>query len=381
VSAVRHTGARARSAATLGFAIALCMLGIGSARADDARATPGLWGELTEPREQRVRELLTQALRLEVEARRLLPTDLQGLCTRALSFEEGPSSLAIVSGAARAIRTATRPALQRRARLESAMARLSLARELAPDDGEVQRATARLLASWEEPGDPWACTTRRRDAEALSQLQALSAAHPNLAPEETRFELAIALTRQQRFAEAAQTWTDVAALVQGSGDQAVTVRTNLAETTMLAGDVEAAVTHYRRALAAASAGRSYQLALWGLAIALDRLGEHAEARTHVEKALHAEGWTLRVLRSEGVFFEPAHERHYYEALGFEVLGARAEESDRRGRLAAAATSYRAYLRGDGGRGPFADTAEAGLARVTAALQSERAKKRSAGAKK
>lgn len=349
---------------------------VNHARADDPRGRAELWTELEAPEQRRVRELVRQALRLEGEARRMLPTDLHGLCVRALSLHDGPTSLAIVRGASRAVRTVARPALQRRAHLEAALARLALARQLAPDDGEVQRTTARLLADWEEPEGPWTCASRRRDAEALASLQALRTAHPELAPEATGFELAIALTRQQRFAEAAHTWAEVSALVAEGSEQAVTVRTNLAETSMLAGDLEAAIASYRRALAAASAGRSYQLARWGLAIALDRLGEHAEAHAHVEKALHAEGWAMRVLRSEGVFFEPEHELHYYEALGYEVLSERAEV-DRLGQLGQAATSYRAFLRGDGGGGQFADTAEAGLARVVAKLQAERARKRRA----
>jgi tetratricopeptide (TPR) repeat protein len=330
---------------------------------------------LASPDEQRVRELLRQARRLEVEARSVLPMDLRGLCLRALSRQDTAESLAIVRGASRAVRALGRPALRRLALIESALDRLSLARHRAPDDAEITRATARLLVAWEEPGEPYSCTTRRRDAEAVAMLTTLRSDAPQLAPEETGFELAIALTREQRFAEAARAWTDVSALVGAGGERAVTVRTNLAETTMLAGDVEAAVGHYRRALAVAAAGRSYQQALWGLAVALDRLGEHAEALSHVEKALHAEGWAQRVLRSDGVFFEPEHELHYYEALGNEVLAEREEASDRQGLLAAAATSYRAFLRGDGGHGPFADTAEANLARVTAALLAARREKR------
>lgn len=346
--------------------------------ADQSVGRAGGFAELSSPNEQRVRELLQQARRLEAEARSVLPMDLRGLCVRALSMHDGPESLAIVRGASRAVRALGRPALRRLSLIESAMERLSLAHRLAPDDHEVERASARLLGAWEEPGAPWTCDSRRRDAEQLAALGALRAAAPELAPEETSFELAIALTREQRFAEAARTWTDVAALVDGGGEQTVTVRTNLAETTMLSGDVEAAVGHYRRALAVASAGRSYQLALWGLAVALDRLGEHGEALSHVEKALHAEGWALRVLRSEGVFFEPEHELHYYEALGHEALADRDEAKDRLGQLAAAATSYRAFLRGDGGHGPFADTAEANLARVAAALQAERKRTRPRG---
>jgi tetratricopeptide (TPR) repeat protein len=372
MSAVRRTRP------VLGSLALLCALAsaMPHARADEPRGRAELWTELEAPQLRRARELLRQALRLANEARRTLPTDLHGLCVRALSLHEAPTSLSIVRGTARAVRTAARPALQRRAHLEAALARLALAQRLAPDDGEIQLTTARLLAEWEEPAEPWTCASQRRDAEALTSLQALRSAHPELAPEATGFELAIALTRQQRFTEAAQTWTGVSTLVADGGEQSVTVRTNLAETSMLAGDLETAIEQYRRALAIASSGRSYQLALWGLAIALDRLGEHAEARTHVEKALHAEGWAMRALRSEGVFFEPEHELHYYEALGHELLAER-EQGDRLGELAQACTSYRAFLRGDGGGGRFADTAEAGLARVTAALKAERARKRGA----
>jgi tetratricopeptide (TPR) repeat protein len=150
--------------------------------------------------------------------------------------------------------------------------------------------------------------------------------------------------------------------------------------TMLAGDLQGAVDNYERALQNSSGGRDYLLALWGLSVALDRLGEHASAIEHAQKALHAEGWSASVLRSDGVFFEPPSELHYYEGLAHEALAAH-DETARARELRAAVVSFRAFVAGTGEHGPYAQAGQQALERVLAAVKTEGKKSRTAKAPK
>jgi tetratricopeptide (TPR) repeat protein len=330
-----------------------------------------LWREVGHPGQRRARDLLRQALMHEREANRLLPSDWPALCRRAMSPGFGDDSLAALRGRTRALRELSRQALVRRARLDSAIARLELAAELAPDDPEIRYALARVLIKWEEPGPLWRCTAKRRDEDAIAVLLELRRRAPQFAQSAVAFDLAIVLTRAARFAEAAQVYSEAIALALDPGEAAV-MRSNLAEVTMLSGDVETAIVHYERALRAAAGGRDYLLPLWGMAVALDRLGEHQAALEYAGKAVHAEGGRMAVLRSDGVFFEPEHEIHYYDGLGHEALAAR-PDADVARELAAAAASWRSFATAAGENDAFAAAARANLEQIERTLRALRDK--------
>jgi tetratricopeptide (TPR) repeat protein len=336
------------------------------------RVSAALWRELGHPGQRRARDLLRQALLQEREASRQLPGDWPSLCRRAMSPGFGDESLGAIRGRTRALRELARQAVIRRARLDSAIARLRIAVELAPDDPEILYALARVLLKWEEPGPLWGCTARRQDEEAIAVLEQLRRQQPQFAQSAVAFDMAIVLTRTGRFAEAAQVYNEAIALALDPGEAAV-MRSNLAEVTMLSGDLEGAIAQYERALRAAGGGRDYLLPLWGMAVALDRLGEHDAALQNAGKAVHAEGGRMAVLRSDGVFFEPEHEIHYYEALGREALAAR-PEADAARELAAAAASWRSFAAAAGETGSFAAAARANLERTERALQALRTKR-------
>lgn len=340
------------------------------------RATAPLFAEVGQPGQRRALALLRQALVHQREADRQLPTEWPSLCRRALSPGFGEETLASIRGRVRALRELARQAFVRRARLDSALARLELAQQVAPDDPQIRYAQARVLLDWEEPGPLWRCTAKRRDDEAIAVLRALRRDHPQFAQARVAFDLAVALTRSSRFAAAAEVYAEAIALVLDPEDAAV-MRSNLAEVTMLSGDVETAIAHYERALRDATFGRDYLLPLWGLAVALDRLGEHDAALEHARKAIAAEGGRMAVLRSDGVFFEPSHEIYYYEALGHEALAAR-PDTDTARELSAAAGSLRIFVAAAGDDGAFAIAAQASLRRVEQALAELRAKTRGAG---
>jgi tetratricopeptide (TPR) repeat protein len=368
--------ARVAVGVLLGAALALAAPAATAALSDPPggdRMSAPMWRELGQPGQRRARDLLRQALRQEREAGRQLPSDWSSLCRRAMSPGFGDESLAAIRGRARALRELLRQAAVRRARLDSSIARLTLAAELAPDDPEILYALARVLIKWEEPGPPFRCTARHRDDEAIAVLQQLRRRKPQFAQSAVAFDLAIVLTRSERFAEAAQVYGEAIALSLDPG-QAAVMRSNLAEVTMLSGDLETAIVHYERALRSAGGGRDYLLPLWGLAVALDRLGEHEAALEHAGKAVHAEGGRMAVLRSDGVFFEPEHEIHYYEGLGHEALAAR-PEADVARELAAAAASWRSFVAAAGENGAFANAARANLERTERELSAARKKSR------
>jgi tetratricopeptide (TPR) repeat protein len=100
-----------------------------------------------------------------------------------------------------------------------------------------------------------------------------------------------------------------------------TILSNLAETYMMNGDLEAAIAKYREA-----ADRGGKISsIYGWAVALDRDGRGAEARALIA-AQGMPGFDLfrRSWASGESFFVPAGERFYYFALAEESLGMKAD---------------------------------------------------------
>jgi tetratricopeptide (TPR) repeat protein len=348
------------------FIIAALLLLAAGARAESdvrARNSAPLWDELAHPGSRRAQALLRSAAYQEREAARLLPTDWPALCRRALVPGFGEETLATVRGRARALRELGRQALLRRARLDSALDRLERAAQLAPREPAIHYAQARVLLAWEEPVSPFRCASRRKDDQAIALLERLRREHPTFAPSAVAIDLAVALTRRARFADAARVYREAVALALAHSELSV-MRGNLAEVTMLSGDLEGAIAEYERALRSAGPGRERLLPLWGLAVALDRMGEHDAALERARTALAADGGRMSVLRSDGVFFEPDHEIHYYEALGHEALAAGADTpaSAEKSRGDAIA-SLRRFLAAAGPDAPFSSPAQANLARL------------------
>lgn len=201
---------------------------------------------------------------------------------------------------------------------ENAIARLELARNITPDDTEVVFALALATSLWERPEH--GCAVSRRDAEALALWLAVRALDPAFEPETVGSELALALTRTGDLDGAIAEYQALVQLTSHAPRRALLAHGNLAELLMMKGELPAAVTHYE---AAARCAREVDdvgalaLAGLGLAAALDRLGEHTRALTAAREAVDRSDDSLRVLRGEGVFFVPAYEVHFYEALGHE----------------------------------------------------------------
>jgi tetratricopeptide (TPR) repeat protein len=360
------------SAIVLVLALVLAPLPAGaSSDPRPAHRSAALWRELSGHAHKRARLLLEHARANIREGNRQLPADWRNLCTNTLTLAFSDEGSAALTARARALRDLSRQALRKRALLDGALERLERARTLDPDDPELLYAFARALMAWESPGPLWTCTSERRDEQAATALRALRTEHPDFMPETVTFDLAVVQTRRGLFAEAAHAYADAIALAL-DGDETAVMRANLAEVTMLAGDLEGAVMHYQRALQATHGGRDYLLALWGLAVALDRLGEHDAALEQARKAVEAEGGRMQVLRSDGVFFEPAHEVHAYEGLGHEALAAR-NEADRARELTRAAASYRAWLGAAGDAHAFSAATRGDLERVQEGMRAQPAR--------
>ena len=127
---------------------------------------------------------------------------------------------------------------------------------------------------------------------------------------------------------------------------------NSAETLMALGRIPEAIERYRQAEAVATPGDiEWELAEWGLGVALDRDEQVDKSRQAVQRALDFDP-TMSVLADDAVFFEPAGDKHYYEALGHEVAG------DRELALAA----WRAFLM-EAPASPYARRARVHLAEI------------------
>lgn len=279
----------------LAVAVALACVAIETPVSGDvAHTRSDFWRSVAEPGAGRARELLRQA---RVIVRTAFPT--------AGSFGDEMVQL------------------ERRVAIDNALARLERARALAPRDPEILWFYAELLTQWRRPQGR---SFERRDDEAIAAFGELRRVDPEFQVRDVAASLAELHTRRRDFTRAADEYQR--AIRASLDERATTVLwSNLAEMQMLSGDLDSAVASYQRSLELARSGGQDSLApalaSWGLAIALDRLGEHRSALDRATDAIGFGGGTLEVLRSPSVFFEPTFELHWYEALGHEALAGNA----------------------------------------------------------
>lgn len=157
---------------------------------------------------------------------------------------------------------------------------------------------------------------------------------------------------------------------------------NLAETEMHSGNLREAIDGYREALrlsARDSSATLAPLAVWGLAVALDRSGDRlgAEKEARFARDLEHSMGMQNLLRSRHVFFFPAYEVHWYEGLGAAVAAHQATTPNEiLGFLRSSEQSFTNYVR-------FAEIAtrkdrwleQAKLRQATAKAEREKAEKK------
>jgi len=256
----------------------------------------------------------------------------------------------------------------RNARLLGSIRRFRLARQLAPDDPEPLFELGRASAALEPPSVDAGEEASRRN-QAQSWLTSLRERFPEYESARVAFELGVLAAHAQDFPRAAEEYQRAldAARV---GEGAPSMHANLAEVLMLSGVLDRAEAEYREAirLNGSRPGTGLALSLFGLAVCLDRMDEPAKALETVRRALVA-GGGADVLRSEGVFFEPAAELSYYDALALRALAADADSAFERARfLRQAASALSRYLEGVAPETPFYELAAHRLHDVRAELE-------------
>jgi tetratricopeptide (TPR) repeat protein len=151
----------------------------------------------------------------------------------------------------------------------------------------------------------------------------------------------------------------------------VTPTLNLAETEMHLGHLKEAIEGYREALRLSGRTNHREtapLAVWGLAVALDRSGDRAGAEKEARFAMELETSVgrPRILTSPDVFFVPAYEVDYYHGLGAYALGAVAKTaSEAVGHFRNAENSFARYVRVANTGDPWVEMAKARLAMAKA----------------
>jgi tetratricopeptide (TPR) repeat protein len=196
-----------------------------------------------------------------------------------------------------------------------------------PEESEAVYKLVRALTV-ADPDHPELCRPNRCEA-ALSALDGL-AKRDRLGIEAGRIaaEQGIVLSRLQRYPEALAAYERALPLVvparsptslEERGDMAL-LWCNSAETSMAVGRLEDAVRRYELTLDYATyRAPDWQLALYGLGVALDRDGQVERAKLTIARVLERDPALAR-LHDESVFFEPPGDVHYYEGLAHEVAG-------------------------------------------------------------
>lgn len=153
---------------------------------------------------------------------------------------------------------------------------------------------------------------------------------------------------------------------------------NLAETSMHLGNLREAAEGYREALRISgripALGETAPLALWGLAVTLDRSGDPAAAEKEARFALQLErsmgmtGAVSQLLHGTGVFFVPDYEIHWYDALSARVLAKDAKRLDEAAYMwTIAERSLTAYVKqAEPAHDRWLETAKARLVEISAA---------------
>jgi tetratricopeptide (TPR) repeat protein len=223
-------------------------------------------------------------------------------------------------------------------------------------------------------------TYYRRSAEVLGAALAAAPEHP--AAEEAWSRLAEACGHIGDHECERRAYNKVLRLTTEEADRG-TSTLNLAETEMHLGNLEGAIDGYREALRLASRSPSATLAplaMWGLAVALDRSGDRVGADKEALAVLQMQtsSGLSGLLRSSGVFFFPDYELNWYDAVGAMARarrpGATAAEAARDWKIAEDA--FASFVRG-AQRSPSPDRwlELAKVRHAAAKLERERAERR------
>jgi tetratricopeptide (TPR) repeat protein len=197
-----------------------------------------------------------------------------------------------------------------------------------PRDPAPHIVLARILTT-ADPDHPEACRPRscERAIAELKEARRLDAAGAEA--QRIAAELGLVLSRVGAYEDALAEYDRALKLVDPERRPSLfddygrsVLYGNSAETLMALGRLDAAIERYRQAEATSVQGDiEWELAEWGLGVALDRDEQIEKSRQAIQRALDVDP-TMSHLADESVFFEPAGDKRYYEALGHEVAGDR-----------------------------------------------------------
>ena len=283
------------------------------------------------------------------------------------------------------------PSAKTEARLLAALERTLDAREQAGGDPDLSRHLAQAAVAMADlsrvhaPKDP---------RLACVMAQALLLADSNRAADARRL-LESALQRLPDGSLAASAWHSLGiayALLDDSvlareahtrgialdwdSDRLASSYYNRAEAAARLLDFDAAVSDYERAAALAREPDVQALARFGLAVVLERRGDLPAAYAALDRALSVRlpvppYPTEDPLELPGVFFVPAYERHYLQALAAMALARTAERTvERRSLYTLAVAEWDAYLDRADPREPWVANAKSHRARALKGREEE-----------
>ncbi|HEY2512486.1 MAG TPA: hypothetical protein VGI39_16580 [Polyangiaceae bacterium] len=168
--------------------------------------------------------------------------------------------------------------------------------------------------------------------EVLSK--ALKIAPDDPASNQAYVELANAYAKLDRSADERRVYERYLPRITSDAARAIALL-NLAEADMHLGDLDGAIDGYRVALEVANqlpnevliSESTNTLAVWGLAVALDRSGDVAGGAKEAKLAIDLDRDMLLIRSNrDQVFFKPERERDWYVALGFTEYAKQATEA-------------------------------------------------------
>jgi len=188
--------------------------------------------------------------------------------------------------------------------------------------------------------------------EILREAIARWPEHPEA--QNARYALAVAYAKLGEPRKEIEVYTSILDRETGREERALTTM-NQAEAFMVLGDLDRSVQGYRASI---TVEPDRALAHWGLAVALDRNGDPGGALAEAWTALQYDP-SAEALHSDNVFFVPAYDRFWYDALG--AMARASHEAD--ATLSSlwwkdAATFWRAWLEGAGAGDRWAAAAQA-----------------------
>ncbi len=204
---------------------------------------------------------------------------------------------------------------------------------------------------------------RRYEGAAVALEAALTFAREHPFAEEASFELALCYSHLGRHDDEERAY-GIALEVTDRGSHKAIVYSNLAESRMAQGKLQAGIDAAEMALDLEPDLASARL---NLAILEDRNGNPAGALESAKHALELDP-DGDFLDGDGVFFEPAYERHWYGALRYLALADRSFGDERKASLMLALGSYRKWLDLADPADRFRPRAEEAIARVEKMLK-------------